>query len=80
MAKLRLKALGLLLKKCATVINHKFATKKELSALEDSLGSSVIVDVPFDVDENDDEMLVIDETAEAYIDDEILVFGTEDTE
>ncbi len=80
MAKIKLKKLSLILKKFAAVINHKFATKGELSALEDSLGNSVIVDVPIEIDETDDEMLVIDATAEAYIDDEILVFGEEDEE
>ena len=80
MAKLRLKALGLLLKKMAAIINYKFATKGELSDVEDRLGNSLVVSVPFDVDETDDEMLVIDETAEAYIDEEMLVFGTEESE
>lgn len=80
MAKKKLKKMALLLKKFAAIINVKFATKSELSELENELGNSIIVDVPIEVDANDDEMLVIDATAEAYIDDEILVFGEEDEE
>lgn len=66
------------MKPIASTLVSTYATKRELSDLEDELGSSVIVDVPVHIDENDDEMLVIDESAEAYIDDEILVFGEED--
>lgn len=66
-----------IMKPIASTLVSTYATKNELSDLEDELGSSVIVDVPVHIDENDDEMLVIDESAEAYIDDEILVFGEE---
>ncbi len=70
--------IGKIMKPIASTLVSTYATKRELSDLEDELGSSVIVDVPVHIDENDDEMLVIDESAEAYIDDEILVFGEED--
>lgn len=70
--------IGKIMKPIASTLVSTYATKSELSDLEDELGSSVIVDVPVHIDENDDEMLVIEDSAEAYIDDEILVFGEED--
>lgn len=70
-----------LLKKVMKVIavwsNGKFATKESLSDLAAELGNSAIIkEVPVYVDADDDEMLVIDESAEAAFDDETLVFDT----
>lgn len=75
MAKLRLKALGLLLKKFAAIINFKFATKSELDdAIDEVTNNAIVKDVPVTIN---GEVLEFDATAEAEIDGEMLIIGEE---